>query len=91
MDARGSRDDGVAEAALARLPGGFGTPSARDQQRGSILGPLGKFWTSRACSELSWAKPSPFRVSGQVAVRQANPVLHPGRSLVCGRAGDAGM
>jgi len=72
MDARGSRDDGVAEAALARLPGGFGTPSARDQQRGSILGPLGKFWTSRACSELPWAKPSPFRVSGQVAVRQAS-------------------
>jgi len=42
MDAHGSRDDGVAEAALARSPAGFGTPSARDQQRGSILGPLGK-------------------------------------------------
>jgi len=45
MDAHGSRDDGVAEAALARPPAclpGFGTPSARDQQRGSILGPLGK-------------------------------------------------
>jgi len=42
MDAHGSRDDGVAEAALARSPVGFGTPSARDQQRGSILETAGK-------------------------------------------------
>jgi len=37
MHAHGSRDDGVAEAALTRSPLGFGTPSARDRQRGSIL------------------------------------------------------
>jgi len=43
MDAHGSRGDGVTEAALARSPVEFGTPCARDQQRGSILGPLGKF------------------------------------------------
>jgi len=42
MDAHGSRDDGVAEAALARSPAGIRHTVARDQQRGSILGPLGK-------------------------------------------------
>jgi len=70
MDAHGSRDDGVAEAALTRSPGGFGTPFARDQQRGSILGPLGKFSTSLACSELSLGQAFSFprvRSSGSAA------------------------
>jgi hypothetical protein len=43
MDAHGSRDDGMTGGSARALAQWVsGTPSARDQRRGSIVQPLGK-------------------------------------------------